>query len=434
MGKTNPGQDSWLPLWRHLEDATHVAELLWDNWLPTAIKNTIAAALPGGSADGKILLSWLAGIHDIGKATPAFAIKAADMTGRLHAAGLDLNVPLSETRTAPHGALGYLILRNWLEEKFAATPRASAALAVPVGAHHGTLPNSGELEALRQRPDYLGGPAWEQARKEILNHITALTGADKRLNDWLSRPLPATVQALAASTVVVADWLASDEGRFGYGDRSNCEINWELLALPTPWKPIKPPPNPRDLLTQRFPALAEYEPTPTQTAAIHAAWAAKRPPLIILEAEMGSGKTEAGLAAAEILAYRFGMQGVFMALPTMATSDAMFGRVRAWIDSLPGNGALSMFLAHAKAGLNDEYQGLADDRWITEVHDDDDPPQPCARCSQRLDQGTPKRRTRTFRSRNYRSDTFRCPAKQTLSTKTPRTCRESSSNRRGPCC
>ncbi|WP_341746678.1 CRISPR-associated helicase Cas3' [Dermatophilus congolensis] len=172
----------------------------------------------------------------------------------------------------------------------------------------------------------------------------------------------------------MADWLASDEGRFGYGDRSNCEINWELLALPTPWKPIEPPPNPRDLLTQRFPALAEYEPTPTQTAAIHAAWAAKRPPLIILEAEMGSGKTEAGLAATEILAYRFGMQGVFMALPTMATSDAMFGRVRAWIDSLPGNGALSMFLAHAKAGLNDEYQGLADDRWITEVHDDDEPP------------------------------------------------------------
>ncbi|MBO3142451.1 CRISPR-associated helicase Cas3' [Dermatophilus congolensis] len=372
-GKTNPQQDSWLPLWRHLEDSAHVAELLWENWLPTAIKNTIASSLPGGNIDAKILLSWLAGIHDIGKATPAFAVKAPDMTGRLHAAGLDLNVPLTETRAAPHGALGYLILRDWLEQQFAATPRVSAALAVPVGAHHGVLPNSGELETLRQRPDYLGGPAWKQARTEILNHITALTGADKRLNDWVTRPLPATVQALVASTVVVADWLASDENRFGYGDRSNCEINWELLALPSPWSPAKPPSNPTDLLTRRFPSLAGHEPTPTQTAAIHAAWAAERPPLIILEAEMGSGKTEAGLAAAEILAYRFGMQGVFMALPTMATSDAMFGRVRSWIDSLPGNGALSMFLAHAKAGLNDEYQGLIDDRWITEIHDDDEP-------------------------------------------------------------
>ncbi|WP_181816006.1 HD domain-containing protein [Dermatophilus congolensis] len=51
LGKTNPQQDSWLPLWRHLEDSAHVAELLWDNWLPTAIKNTIASH-PRASALG----------------------------------------------------------------------------------------------------------------------------------------------------------------------------------------------------------------------------------------------------------------------------------------------------------------------------------------------------------------------------------------------
>lgn len=370
-GKTNSDDDSWLPLWRHLEDSAHVAGLLWDHWLPLAAKRHVAASLDGDMASARRLLVWLAGVHDIGKATPAFAVKALTMHGRLLDSGLDLGVPLAESRRAPHGALGFVVIDKWLEERFpSSTPRAREALAVVVGAHHGVMPDGTSMAAIAHRADYRGGRAWESARAELLDAITEQTGATAYLPQWLAKPLPPTMQALLAGVIVVADWLASDETRFGYGDRHE-SATWDDLGLPSPWQSTDVPRDPGAMLAARFPALTGCEPTAIQAAAVNAAWSADRPPLIILEAEMGSGKTEAGLAAADVLAHRFGMGGVFMALPTMATSDAMFGRVRDWIEALPGEGSLSMYLAHGKAGLNDSFRGLPDDRHFAGLYDDD---------------------------------------------------------------
>lgn len=61
--------EGWLPLWRHMEDSAAVAGLVWDRWLPSAVRALIADALPGGVADARALAVWLAGVHDIGKAT-----------------------------------------------------------------------------------------------------------------------------------------------------------------------------------------------------------------------------------------------------------------------------------------------------------------------------------------------------------------------------
>ncbi len=88
---------------------------------------------------------------------------------------------------------------------------------------------------------------------------------------------------------------------------------------------------------------------------------------------MGEGKTEAALAVAEIFAERSGAGGCFVALPTMATSDAMFSRVRAWIDRLPTQGETrSLFLAHGKASLNKEFTELRRDSLRPDKHTDED--------------------------------------------------------------
>ena len=81
--------------------------------------------------------------------------------------------------------------------------------------------------------------------------------------------------------------------------------------------------------------------------------------MVIVEAPMGEGKTEAALLAAEALAARSGADGCFVALPTRATTDAMFGRVLDWMRALPGVRVdTSVMLAHGTASLNDEYRGL----------------------------------------------------------------------------
>lgn len=77
---------------------------------------------------------------------------------------------------------------------------------------------------------------------------------------------------------------------------------------------------------------------------------------------MGEGKTEAALAAVEILARRTGASGCYLALPTRATSDAMFARMLSWLRRLPdaqvGRGDRDVRLAHGKAALNPEYDQL----------------------------------------------------------------------------
>lgn len=85
------------------------------------------------------------------------------------------------------------------------------------------------------------------------------------------------------------------------------------------------------------------------------------PGLLIIEAPMGNGKTEASLLCAEVMAAKSGAGGVAYLLPTMATSNAMFSRVEEWLKTVPdskGGSMQSMQLLHSKASLNPDYSKL----------------------------------------------------------------------------
>ncbi len=58
------------------------------------------------------------------------------------------------------------------------------------------------------------------------------------------------------------------------------------------------------------------------------------PMLAFIEDETGSGKTEAGLILAQRMLAAGKGRGLYFALPTMATADAMFVRARAVIGDL----------------------------------------------------------------------------------------------------
>ena len=113
-------------------------------------------------------------------------------------------------------------------------------------------------------------------------------------------------------------------------------------------------PGPQDF-ARRF---GGQEPRDSQRMVMEAARRMPEPGLLVVEAPMGEGKTKAALMAAEILAARFGADGVFVGMPTQATSDPMFGQVRAWVGAIDGELADRVALLHGKRMFNKEWQTL----------------------------------------------------------------------------
>ncbi len=370
--KTNAQDGDWMRLTRHLLDSSAVGEMLWDHWLPDNLRRLLSEQFPD-PGDARIALGFLAGIHDIGKASPGFAVKArlapgfGDLVDRMADHGLICPAyqPGGFTKLPPHCRLGQHLATEWLIERYEFSRPAAIAFTIPVGMHHGVPPTSHELQDLQRDPIWVGSrhEAWHTVQWEMLDAMARRTGAATRLRDWAERPISATAQATLGAAVVVADWLASDSFRFPYADAHTSARRAESAHLDrdllTPWRPDEPRRGADRLFPQRFPQVGG-EPKGLQRELVRIASDIHEPSLLILEAPMGSGKTEAALMAAEILCARFGQGGVFVALPTMATSDGMFDRLVNWIHHLDGDQANSVFLAHGKARLNESYRGLVD--------------------------------------------------------------------------
>ncbi len=346
---------------------------LWDEWLPSNIKGRIAAELPGGDADGRVLCGWLAFVHDVGKATPAFAWQVEWLADRMRDRGFVFSSLVeTERQFARHATAGMILLDQWLADRFGWDRLESQQLSVVVGGHHGVPPTDGDLGEARRRPYLLGvddssGPMWTTCQEELLDWAATETGASDRIEAWPTIRISQPVQAILTGIVIVADWIASNEDLFPYDDPNSVtahdrlERAWEELDLPTPWT-ARPEPEQGDLFQQRFTLPEGATIRPVQSAAVDLAERMAAPGLMVIEAPMGEGKTEAALAAAEILASRTGAGGCLVALPTRATSDAMFLRVLDWLTRLPdadvGRGHQSVMLAHGKARLNQDFKRL----------------------------------------------------------------------------
>ncbi|MGV9311835.1 type I-E CRISPR-associated protein Cse1/CasA [Streptomyces sp. NPDC003691] len=386
--------DGWMPLWRHMADSASVAGKLWDEWLPENTKFQVTDVLPHGATDAVRLVRFLAATHDVGKCSPAFACQVEQLASRMRDVGLEMRTAKEygeSRRLAPHGLAGQLILQEWLKERFELGPRTAGQFAVVAGGHHGVPPESGQIHDLQLRPHLVrhAGPAeavWQRTQFELLDWCAEMTAATEVLPSWRDVKLPQTVQVLLTAVVILADWIASSPELFPYapeswhplgaeGEARRLRAAWEGLDLPEPWQPQVPSVSAQELFADRFPQLRGAMLRPVQAEAVRLAREMDPGGLLIIEAPMGEGKTEAALAAAEVLAARSGAGGLLLALPTRATGDAMFGRLLSWLDALPKEGARSwsVVLAHAKAALQEAWAGLlrSGSRAITAIDPDE---------------------------------------------------------------
>ncbi|AYY12431.1 CRISPR-associated helicase Cas3' [Actinobacteria bacterium YIM 96077] len=356
-----------------MDDSADVAGQLFDEWLSRNVVDLIAAEFAGDVVMARTACRFLAGVHDIGKATPAFAVQHTLLGQQM--SGLGLFTPahkneLMERERAHHTVTGHHIFKRWLRDR-GWPGRAAEAWAVVLGGHHGTPPEPVDLDCTpRAYPKLYGEGLWCDVWDELLERQAGRTGAVEHLEKWADVKFSQQAQVLQTGLVILADWIASNEELFPFHaddlphvtdrtDRARRALR--SLRLPVPWRAALPHTTTEELFTRRFAFPDGATPRPVQASTVDVAGEMSEPGLLVVEAPMGEGKTEAALAAAEILASRWGAGGLFVALPTQATSDAMFARVVDWLDAIGADHQQiggSIMLAHGKKQFNRLFRGF----------------------------------------------------------------------------
>ncbi len=232
-------------------------------------------------------------------------------------------------------------------------------------------------------PALYGQAVWTEVQRELLDRVAARCGAVGHLAVWREIRLTASFQVVVSGLVILADWIASDESLFGfYSDplpqvddvSARASAALHRLELPAPWRPGALPGSAGELFAARFHLPDGAQLRPVQQQAFELAGQMQGPGLMVVEAPMGEGKTEAALAAVEVMARRWGCGGLLVALPTQATTDAMFTRVVDWLDALGASGQQvgAVVLSHGKAGVNRLFQGLVRTGRLADIGVDED--------------------------------------------------------------
>jgi CRISPR-associated endonuclease/helicase Cas3 len=142
------------------------------------------------------------------------------------------------------------------------------------------------------------------------------------------------------------------ESRRSGADRALDAIGWAPRA-------------PLTLAPRSFKEVFLFPPRPLQQAVIDGLSELKGPAILLVEAPMGEGKTEAAFFAHLELQRRFGHRGMYVALPTKATGNAMFTRTLKFLQSQGANRSLDLQLLHGGKLLNDEFQDVR----LSGIHD-----------------------------------------------------------------
>lgn len=321
---------------------------------------------PTQSAIPRQTLGFLVALHDIGKLSRGFqSIVPAHWPIDV------LGPPPAGSLGGPrHDLLGYRLLMHDMEERLDAVlpPRQHGVrgwteadlshLVQALAGHHGRPVAPGE--ALHVEPGILSGAckATAQSFVEAMLEVFRPTPL----------PLPASRDGAAqlgwdlAGVVTLADWVGSRQAWFPYVPASAVSDPSAYLwnhALPRAATALAASglsaaaAAPFGGVRRLFPGITL--PSPVQ------AWAEAvplppGPVLAVIEDVTGSGKTEAAVTLAHRLLASSQAAGVFLALPTMATANAMFGRMAdAYRGLFADDAQPSLVLAHGRAGLDPRF-------------------------------------------------------------------------------
>jgi CRISPR-associated endonuclease/helicase Cas3 len=363
-GEFENGSPQYHPVICHLADTAAVAMEIVRNYLNQSAIERLEIGL---GLQGEALIKFcgfMAGSHDLGKISPAFQFQVSEVGKALVGENIynlwdNLPVEMRKKGKTPHGTVTAKTLPDFLIE-LGIDKKLSKKLAAIVGGHHGFFPSNKDIQAL---DDLLAGTkegsAWQRFSHEIfvqLRDFVELTESD------LPSQCNNAAAMLIAGLTTVSDWIASnpdEKSGFPYAnDRLFAEYAIELpdkakrALTAIGWTKTAP----GQPLTFGELFGKEYSPRPLQEAAIELSEHLKPPCLVLVEASMGEGKTEAALYLADRLQHQAGAGGFYIGLPTQATSKAMWSRVQSFLGQRYPAEVVNLTLSHSAAALDSKYQ------------------------------------------------------------------------------
>lgn len=344
--------ESWHPLMLHILDVAACADAILARE-PQSTRDRLAAVLGLDWMHARPWLLLLIACHDLGKGCPGFQCKWKNLSGL--DAGASPDTSINHAFVSQVELLVLLIELGWPED-------AADLVADAVGCHHGERASPNTITNLEGNRRALGKPEWHAARRAIFE---ALVEVFAPTDPPIKPTLTGADFMLLAGLTSFADWIGSNEQYFAFGTPEECadlpgwfatrrQYNAEAALDKTGWLPRLP------LATTHhaFEAVFGFAPRPLQQAVADALDSIDQPAILLIEAPMGEGKTEAAFYAHLELQRRLGHRGLYVALPTKATGNAMFDRVLKFLRSQQCDRPLDLQLLHGGALLNDAYQQL----------------------------------------------------------------------------
>ena len=345
----------WHPLVHHSLDVAAVGEALLTS--QPRLGDTFSTLLGLPREAVVPLLRFLLCLHDIGKFAMKFQAKVP-----AHYPECFGNDPAGVATRFDHGTGGMRLFRAEPERFLlpeGARERAWPPLVSAVTGHHGAPPEHPGDEGLTAlRPEF--GQAGIEAAHAFVERARGLLGPPQELRTLTTRNAKRASYSLAG-LAVLADWIGSRQEWFPYCEPTeDLETYWsearKRAGRAVAEAGVVPASASRglyygDLLGDRA------SPSPMQK------WAGETalpdgPALFLIEDETGSGKTEAALMLAHRLMANGAADGLYVALPTMATANAMFDRLEAAYRHLfAPETEPSLALAH---GARDMHSGFRD--------------------------------------------------------------------------
>ena len=302
-----------------------VCRHLMKRYLSNGSRQLVASQLNMSEEELSDFMAYFVSLHDIGKIEYHFQCKDPEMKAKFRELGLD-KCYIGKENIRHEKTAETVLDRIWKSQN--QDEDFTNIFSAMIGAHHqknncnGDKRNNAFFESVRIE--------FESAMRRIFSPEVFPEIPDDQ---------EGVFEAILLGMVILSDWIASGVLFADAEDwiaEAVCEneiikrterfldesgLRTELLEWNTAFTEIWPwiPRDGMRLIQQEVERLEQNE---------------KRHRLILIEAPMGEGKTEAGMYAAVQMLRKWEKNGFYVALPTAATSNQMVSRMNDWFQTL----------------------------------------------------------------------------------------------------